>query len=115
MARDNAFFILVVEDEPITRGWIADYLEDAGCTVLQASTGEAAVACLRDGHIIDVVFTDIGLGDGLNGWEVAKEARKEDPEVRSVYTSGNVSSPRHDVAGSLFIDKPYDARPRRFH
>ena len=56
----------------------------------------------------DVVFTDIGLGNGLNGWDVAEEARKARPEIRVVYTSANVAAPRRDVAGSIFIAKPYD-------
>jgi CheY-like chemotaxis protein len=98
----------VVEDESILRAWIAYFLEEEGCSVLQAASGDAAVAYLRDGHMIDVVFTDIGLGKGLNGWDVAEEARKARPEIRVVYTSANVAAPRRDVAGSIFIAKPYD-------
>ena len=101
-------FILVVEDDPITRMWITSYLEEKGCSVLQAASADAAITYLRDGHIIDAVVTDIGLGEGLNGWDVAEEARKARPGVRVVYTSGRVGAPRRDVDGSVFIAKPYE-------
>src|SRR5215211_3614556 len=101
--------ILVVEDEPITRAWISRCFEEEGCSVLQASNGKAAVAYLRDGHIIDVVFTDIRLGEGLDGWDVAEEARRSRPAVRVVYASGNATMPRREVTDSVFISKPYDS------
>jgi len=108
MPTGSTLSVLVVEDETIIRAWIAYFLEDEGCSVLQAASGDTAVTYLRDGHTIDVVFTDIGLGNGLNGWDVAEEARKARPEIRVVYTSANVAAPRRDVAGSIFIAKPYD-------
>jgi hypothetical protein len=57
---------------------------------------------------LDVVFTDIRLGNGPDGWDVAEEARKARPGIRVVYTSANVAVPGRDVAGSIFIAKPYD-------
>lgn len=56
--------------------------------------------------MIDVVFTDIGLGVGLNGWEVAGEARKMRPEIRVVNIC-HCRLSRRDVAGSI-VPKPYD-------
>jgi CheY-like chemotaxis protein len=108
MPTGTTLSVFVVEDEPIVRAWIVHCLEEEGCSVLQAASGDAAISYLRDGHMIDVVFTDIGLGKGLNGWDVAEEARKARPEIRVVYTSANVAAPRRDVAGSIFIAKPYD-------
>src|SRR6187397_2032706 len=57
--------ILVVEDEPLLRLMIVDFLRSSGCGVVGAASGEAAVEVLqlRDG--IDVVFTDIQLGGTL--------------------------------------------------
>lgn len=101
--------VLVVEDEAIILGWLASWLEGKGCTVLEAGTAEAALAYLRDGHVIDALVTDIRLGNGLNGWDVAEVARAERPDIRVVYTSGNVISPRRDVPGSAFLQKPYTA------
>jgi hypothetical protein len=37
--------------------------------------------------------TDVRLGDGLNGWDVAEAAQAQWPDIRVVYTSGNMVSP----------------------
>jgi two-component system, OmpR family, response regulator len=110
MTTGSTLFVLVVEDEPITRMWITSCLEEWGCSVLSAANGKEAVTYLSDGHIVDAVFTDIGLGDGPNGWDVAEEARRARPSVRVVYTSGNVVLPRRDVEESVFVEKPYDPK-----
>ena len=108
MPTGSTLSVLVVEDEPIIRAWIAHCLEEEGCSVLEAASGDAAFSYLRDGHRIDVVFTDIRLGNGPDGWDVAEEARRARPGIRVVYTSANVAVPGRDVAGSIFIAKPYD-------
>jgi len=109
MSQDPRPFVLVVEDEAVILAWLASWLESKGCTVLEAGTAEAALTYLRDGHVIDAVVTDIRLGDGLNGWDVAEVARAQRPDIRVVYTSGNAVSPRRDVPGSVFLEKPYTA------
>jgi CheY-like chemotaxis protein len=108
MPTGTTLSVLVVEDETIIRAWIAYCLRRGRLLRLQAASGDAAVSYLRDGHTIDVVFTDIRLGNGPDGWDVAEEARKARPAIRVVYTSANVAAPRRDVAGSIFIAKPYD-------
>jgi len=75
MPTGSALSVLVVEDETIIRTWIAYFLEEEGCSVLQAASGDTAVTYLRDGHTIDVVFTDIRLGNGPDGWDVGDSRR----------------------------------------
>jgi CheY-like chemotaxis protein len=109
MSHDPRLSVLVVEDESLILAWIAGWLESKGCTVLEAETAEAALAYLSNGHAIDAVVTDIRLGDGRNGWDVAEAARARRPDIRVVYTSGSVVSPRRDLPGSVFLAKPYTA------
>ena len=87
---------------------IVDYLIDHGCTVIEAGSGEDAVA-LIDGpdQELDVLFTDIRLGGSLNGWDVAEIFRDRFPNVRILYASGYLIEPRRDVADSAFFNKPY--------
>jgi CheY-like chemotaxis protein len=87
---------------------IFDYLSDHGCTVIEASCGEDAVAFI-DGpdQQLDVVFTDIRLGGALNGWDVAEIFRNRFPNVRVLYASGYSIEPRRDVIESEFFAKPY--------
>jgi CheY-like chemotaxis protein len=96
-----------VEDEGLTRTAIADHLRDAGFVVVEAGSGEAALA-QHDVHgSINVIFTDIRLGGKLNGWDVAEAFRAWDPDISILYTSGNSIAPPRNVARSLFFEKPY--------
>ncbi|WP_240463653.1 response regulator transcription factor [Paenibacillus apiarius] len=65
--------ILVVDDEPLIRELIADYLEDEGYAVLQAANGAAAVRLLRR-RAVDLVVLDVMM-PGKNGFEVCEEIR----------------------------------------
>src|SRR3954470_13374270 len=103
MSRNGKLCILVVEDDAIIRGWISGFLENEGHSVLEAGSGEQALSCLAHGHIIDALFTDIRLGAGPNGWDVAEAAREKRPDIRVVYTSSHIMAPRREVPGSVFM------------
>jgi CheY-like chemotaxis protein len=53
---------------------LAVELEAAGWTVVEAATGEAALAIGRKQHC-DMLISDIHLGGYLSGWEVAEGLR----------------------------------------
>ena len=98
--------ILVVEDDPLVADAVIWELEDAGYRVLTAASGEAALAIVRERRV-DLLFTDIRLLDGMDGWRLAEEARKLRPDLPVIYTTGyTVEQPRL-VPGSLFLHKPY--------
>jgi CheY-like chemotaxis protein len=99
--------ILVVEDEWFVRQAIVEYLEAAACTVIEAADGETAVAILQQQDGIDAVFTDIGLGRTLTGWDVGEVARETHRDLPVVYTSGAVIMPERPVPGSVHLNKPY--------
>ena len=106
-ARRQRRIALVVEDEPFLRAQVVVEFEAKGWTVLDAATGEAAVAYLNE-HPIDVVFTDIQLAGRMSGWEVAQALRATEPDVPVIYTSGKAPDRGRQVLGSLFVTKPYD-------
>ena len=58
--------ILIVDDEPAIRRFLAPYLEAEGYVVMEAATGREALAASRDA---DVILLDLGLPD-LDGEEV---------------------------------------------
>jgi CheY-like chemotaxis protein len=98
--------VLVVEDEWLIREEIAHELEDGGCNVLEASTGEGAVALLREGQKIDAVVTDIRLAGYLSGWDVAEAFRAVRPDMPVIYASANEVEKTRRVPGSVFFTKP---------
>jgi CheY-like chemotaxis protein len=99
--------ILVVEDQILVRFDVADCLEEAGYVVIQAASGEAAMALCRSDTSINMVITDIDLGGAASGWDVAECCRTTRPDVSVIYTSGKSLDSRRPVLGSAFVPKPY--------
>jgi len=102
---DNAI-VLLVEDEWLVRMEMADALTEAGFAVIEAGSGEAALDLLARGQHIDLLVTDIRLGGGISGWNVAAVARDGDPNLPVVYASANPPDKARMVEGSAFLDKP---------
>lgn len=98
--------VLIVEDDLLQRMDLVDELRRAGCSVVEAGSGEDALRHLRSGHRIDLVLTDINLGGPLSGWDVAESFRAARPRIPVVYMSGNSVEPERQVAGSVFLSKP---------
>jgi len=63
--------LLLVEDDELVRLTVAMTLEDLGFTVLEATTGEAALQQLKTGLDTDILVTDIDLGPGISGLQLA--------------------------------------------
>jgi CheY-like chemotaxis protein len=105
--RAPAMIVLVVEDEWLMREAIADYLEDAGCVVIQAETAERAIDICRSDTPVDVLFTDIRLDGSATGWDVAKAFRDARRDAPVIYASGNPVEPGRCVAGGVYFEKPY--------
>lgn len=107
MRAKPARVVLVVEDEAFVRAAIADEFRKYGWHVLEAASGEHAIALMADNQI-DVVFTDIQLAGVMSGWDTAEALRARIPAVPILYTSDNACDPARQVGGSLFIGKPYE-------
>jgi CheY-like chemotaxis protein len=99
--------VLVIEDELFVRLNIVSCLREAGYAVVEAATGEEAIALCHSDASIDVVFTDVNLGGYASGWDVAECFRSVRPNVPVVYTSGRSLDAGRCVGGSTFVPKPY--------
>jgi CheY-like chemotaxis protein len=100
--------VLVVEDDGLISHMTATCLRDAGYLVLELASGDAAVSLLRQGGHFDILLTDIHLGHGLNGWDVAEAFRATHPQMPIIYASGNAIELDRCVPESLFFQKPYN-------
>lgn len=102
--------LLYVEDNCFTQHDVEIALIEAGFAVLAVASGGEAMAALRsDSRPFRGLITDIDLGDGPNGWEVAREARRQTSDLPVVYVSG---ASAHDwakqgVPASVMIAKPF--------
>jgi two-component system phosphate regulon response regulator PhoB len=68
--------VLVVEDDAMIRGLIAELLDEAGYAVLEASSGRAGLQAARD-HTPSVVLVDQMLPD-MSGLDVLEGLRQDD-------------------------------------
>ncbi len=80
--------ILVVEDEDDVRSFTRDTLQELGYDVREAANGPAALRALEANPGLRLLFTDIGLPGGLNGRQLADEARRRWPSIRVLLTTG---------------------------
>jgi CheY-like chemotaxis protein len=73
--------VLVVEDDPRSARLFAMMLEREGYKVVQAATGEEALACAAKSHPMAIVL-DILL-PGMDGWQVLTELKRS-PDTRDI-------------------------------
>ena len=109
-AGPGSSLILVVEGERLARQTLVGEFQLAGWEILQAETGEDAIARIRDvGDWMEIVFTDIELPGRLNGWDVADAARALYPELPIIYVSSRATEVLRQVPDSHFFRKPCKA------
>jgi CheY-like chemotaxis protein len=106
----HALVVLLVEEEFLVRYNVADCLQTAGYVVVEAGSGEEAIALCNPETSIDIVITDINLGGFASGWDVAECFRRFRPHVPVVYASGRLLDTERRVPRSVFVKKPYQDR-----
>lgn len=101
--------VLVVEDELLVREVIADYLQDCGFRVVEAGNADDAIKMLRTEVRIDVVFSDVQMPGSLDGFDLARWIRREQPNVKIILTSGlaRAAAASELCADGLLMAKPY--------
>ena len=80
--------ILLVDDNAALRRATLRRLTGLGYRVEEAEDGRAALAHFEAGQHFDILFTDIGLPGGMNGCELAEEARRRQPGLSVLFTTG---------------------------
>jgi CheY-like chemotaxis protein len=101
--------ILVVEDERLIRRTVVGEFRFAGWKVLEACTAEDAIDRIETVPRIDVLFTEIRLAGGLDGWDVADAFRKLHPYLPVIYSSAGSVDHCRQLSDSRFFRKPYNA------
>ena len=103
--------VLVVDDEPSIRMLVADILADVGYASIEAKDGAAALKVLQSDARIDLLVTDVGLPNGMNGRQVADAARSLRSGLKVLFITGYaenaVLNNGHLEPGMQVVTKPF--------
>jgi|SRR4051794_22815083 DNA-binding response OmpR family regulator len=102
--------LLLVEDEEGIVFLLEETLRDAGFELEVAKSGSEALTILEaETKTLCGVITDINLGEGPDGWQVARHARELSSQIPVVYMSGGSGHEwtSHGVPNSTMVSKPF--------
>jgi PAS domain S-box-containing protein len=103
--------VLVAEDDPFVRSYAITCLSSLGYRVIEANDGRDALQKLSEADGVDVLFTDVVMPGGINGWELAEQARELRPGLKVLLTSGyaleTLSERGRLPRGAVILNKPY--------
>jgi PAS domain S-box-containing protein len=110
IARHPASGILLVDDDPDVRAVAASMLREAGHTVVEAGSGGAALERLGENvPPIDLLIADLAM-PGMNGFELARAARQERPDLPVLFVTGYADMARSEAsANETVLQKPFRA------
>ena len=105
--------LLLVEDEEGIVSLLEETLRDAGFE-LEVTKGRFPGAHhfrKAETKTLCGVITDINLGEGPDGWQVARHARELSSQIPVVYMSGGSGHEwtSHGVPNSTMVSKPFAA------
>ena len=102
--------VLLVEDEAEVRETAAERLRELGHEVLEAADGHAALHLLQKGRRPDLLVTDVGLPNGLNGRQIADIAREARPDLPVLFITGYAGGALESqlAPGMAVIGKPFE-------
>ncbi len=99
--------ILVVEDDMLVAEYAAELLQEMGyATRVVHNAGEALAALEREPRF-DLVFSDIVMPGGLNGFELARKIGDLHPELPILLTSGYNDNTTARASALHIVPKPY--------
>jgi signal transduction histidine kinase/ActR/RegA family two-component response regulator len=103
--------VLLVEDNQSVRDYARAALEDLGYRVIEAKDADEALRVVEGEARVDLLFTDVVLGSGLNGRELAAKITSSRVGLPVLFTTGYtrnaiVHHGRLD-SGVHLLDKPY--------
>jgi CheY-like chemotaxis protein len=87
------------------------FLTSLGYNVLRASDGPQALRILSAGPPVSILFTDLVLPAGLSGQQIGEAARRLNPRIKVLFTSGYptdaLMSQGRIEPGAVLLQKPY--------
>ena len=101
--------VLVVDDDPSTRLFMAQSLRDHGYYVYETGSGPGALDLLGRGIEVEALVTDIRMPE-MSGLELAKRVIADRPATKVLYTTAFALEPGESqliLPGSDILRKPF--------
>jgi signal transduction histidine kinase/CheY-like chemotaxis protein len=104
--------ILLVEDQKEIRDHLFRLLSRSGYKVTSAEDGPTALGYLGTSGPFDLLFTDVTMPGGMNGFDLVREAAEIAPRMKVVLSSGFYADALEktragEVVNSHILNKPY--------
>ena len=103
--------VLVVDDEELVRMLIVEVLNDLGYASLEAADGPEGLKIMKTDCRIDLLVTDVGLPNGMNGRQLADAALSLRPNLKVLFITGYaenaVINHGHLEPGMQIMTKPF--------
>jgi CheY-like chemotaxis protein len=96
--------VLVVENDPITRELLEGVLRTAGCQVLAVPTGNTGLLTLCQQQAnIDWLVTQVRLPGLVDGWLLADEYHRHNPDRPVILLSRAISKAERPAVDAVFV------------
>jgi len=91
------------------RETVVRQLHELGYATIEAASGQDAMDLILNGERIDLLFSDVVMPGGMNGFDLIGKARGVRRELKALVTSGyaNVHRPGTDRPDVPLLLKPY--------
>jgi PAS domain S-box-containing protein len=103
--------VLIVDDEPTVRMLVADTLFELGYQAIEAGDAASGLRVLESDARVDLLVSDVGLPGGMNGKQMADEARKSRPDLKVLFITGYAENAAiangHLEPGMHVLSKPF--------
>ena len=103
--------VLLVEDDPEVRQVVLRFLDALECQTTACSSAEQALLVLEGEQGFDLLLSDIALGPGMRGTELAHQAQASRPDMAVLLMSGFseelLQADRESPPGWELLRKPY--------
>jgi DNA-binding NtrC family response regulator len=104
--------VLLVDDEPMIRGFVKLILQKSGFVVVEAQSGVEALSFLRQNPpaCVDLLVTDIVMPGEIDGVALARNVMVEHPKTGVVLMSGHFETSNVKLESNgrwAFVPKPF--------
>lgn len=104
----KSIVVLLVKEELILRFFIAEFLEDAGFKVIEASTTERAYLALKSNPNINAAIVELDRTGPISDVTLAEMIAMQFPSIALFVTADQVSTDAALPLRAMVMSKPYE-------